>query len=204
MATITISRQFGAGGRTLGRMLAKRLGYRCIDEVIVKEISKEMNVSPGQVKGFEKEGGAGIMKFIDKVVVNIDYINRLISERYGYVDEKKYVDAVKTIVEALYQQGNVIIVGRGSQYILGNRKDVFHILLVNDLENRITFIEEKYQRKNDAKKIVNRADKNRAGFLSFFSDSQNHDDPLLYDLTINMKRVGLEKAEELVIALVSV
>ena len=62
MATITISRQFGAGGRTLGKKLAKKLGYYCADDVMVKEVAERMNVSSRQVKGFEKEGATNLMK----------------------------------------------------------------------------------------------------------------------------------------------
>ncbi len=202
MATITISRQFGAGGQTLGRRLAKTLGYHCVDEIVVREIAKEIKVSTDQVRAFEKDGGANLMKFIDKFVSG-DYINRLISGKYGYVDEKNYVEAVRTIIREVHRQGNVVIIGRGGQYILRDEKDVYHVLLVSNLEDRIRFIKEKYNLKDSAEKAVQRADKNRAGFLSFFSNNGNHDDPLLYDLTINTKKVSIEKAEALIIRLIS-
>lgn len=203
MATITISRQFGAGGRTLGRELARRLGYRCVDEVMVRDVAKEINVSPGQVRGFEKEGGANLMKFIDKLV-STDYIGRLISPKYGTLDEKKYVDTVRSIIQELHKQGNVIIIGRGSQYILNDSDDAYHILLVRELEDRFRFIAEKYEMKEaEAAKVVSRADKNRVGFLKFFSESRSHDNPLFYHLALNMNRMSLDKAADLVIDLVS-
>ena len=92
MTTITISRQFGAGGRTLGKKLAKRLGYYCADDVMVKEVADRMNVSPKEVQGFEKEGASNLMKILDRFLSG-DYISRLISDRYGYVYEKKYVES---------------------------------------------------------------------------------------------------------------
>ncbi len=204
MPTITISRQFGAGGRTLGRELARRLEYRCVDEVIIREVAKEINVCPEEVIGFEKEGGAKMMKFIDRLV-STDYINRLISAKYGYLDEKKYVDTVKSIIEELHNQGNVVIVGRGSQFILQNSDDAYHILLVSELKDRYAYIAEKYNMKEaDAVKAVNRADKNRQGFLKFFSEGRAPDDPLLYHLTLNMNRISLDKALDLVIELVPI
>jgi len=203
MTTITISRQFGAGGKTLGRMLEKSLGYRCVDEIMVREVAKQVNASESQVLGFEKGGGTGLMKFLDKFVTG-DYINRLIPSKYGYVDEKCYVDAVRSVVLALHKQGNVIIVGRGSQYILKDLEKTYHILLVGELGDRIRFIADQYQMKEaEAAKAVSLADKNRTGFLSFFSNSGDHDNPMSYDLTLNMRRVRLQQAEKLVIDLIS-
>ncbi len=202
MAVITISRQFGAGGITLGQQLAERLGYHYVDKALVGEVAKQLNVSPGAVRGFEKEGGTNLMKYFDRLVSQ-DYMQRLLSGEYGYLNEKSYVDSVKAIVEELYKQGNVVIIGRESQYILKDKPDVYHLLLVKDLEERVRFIEEKYQRKEDARKIVARADKNRQGMLRFFSDCGLQDDPLSYHLTINMTWVSMEKAMELVLSLVS-
>ncbi len=203
MTTITISRQFGAGGRTLGEKLAKKLGYYYADDVMVKEVADRMNVSPKEVEGFEKEGGTNLMKILDKFLSG-DYISRLISEKYGYVYEQKYVDSIRSIVKGLHNKGNVIILGRGSQYILQNEEDAFHLLLVQDVDERARFLSKKYDisDESEAKKTVNRADKLRDNFLSFFSDSENHDDPQFYDFALNMKRVNMDKAVDLIISMI--
>jgi len=202
MTTITISRQFGAGGRTLGEKLAKKLGYYYADDVMVKEVAERMNVSPKEVEGFEKEGGTNLMKILDKFLSG-DYISRLISEKYGYVYEQKYVDSIRSIVRGLYGKGNVIILGRGSQYILQDEEDVFHILLVQDVDDRARFLSKKYgiADEDEARKTVIRADKLRDNFLNFFTDSENHDAPRFYDLVLNMKRVSMDKALDLAVGM---
>ncbi|MDY7036568.1 MAG: cytidylate kinase family protein, partial [Thermodesulfobacteriota bacterium] len=58
MAVITISRQFGAGGKTLGEMIAKELNYRFLDETIIQEISKKAKVSKDWVKSVERTAGS--------------------------------------------------------------------------------------------------------------------------------------------------
>lgn len=201
MSTITISRQFGAGGRTLGKILSKKLGYYCADDVMVKEVADRMNVSTKSVQGFEKEGASNLMKILDKFISK-DYINRLISDRYGYVYEEKYVDSVKAIVQGLHNSGNVVIIGRGSQYILQDEENTFHILLMRELDDRANFLASKYDiNESEARKTVARADKLRENFLSFFTDNQNHDDPLYYDMTINMSQVSMDKAVDLILGL---
>ena len=64
MAVITISRQFGAGGKTIGQKVAEALGYTFIDEDIIQIIAEKAKVSPGWVESVEKEAGGKFSKFI--------------------------------------------------------------------------------------------------------------------------------------------
>ncbi len=144
------------------------------------------------------------MKILDKCLSG-DYISRLICDKYGYVYEQKYVDSIRSIVRGLHSKGNVVILGRGSQYILQDEEDVFHILLVQEVEDRARFLSKNYEIADvdEAMKTVIRADKLRGNFLSFFTDSENYDDPRFYDLSLNMKRVSLDKALDLVVGMIS-
>ena len=203
MAVITISRQFGSGGWTLGEKLAKRLEYRYADEDMIREVASKIGASPVQVLAFEKAGGSRLMKFLDKIVSK-DFIDRLISERYAYVDERGYVDVVKGIIQDLYWQGNAVIIGRGSQYILKDYQETWHILLVQNLELRIRFVMEKYKlSRDDSERAIKTRDQARNQFLTFFSEKQSHDDPMSYDLVLNMNRITMEKAEGLVTELIA-
>ena len=203
MAVITISRNFGSGGWTLGQRLAKRLGYRYVDEDMIKEVASKIGASPGQVMAFEKAGGTKLMKFLDKIVSK-KFIDRHITDKYAYVDSKGYVDVVRNIIQDLYWQGDVVIIGRGSQYILKDYQDAWHILLVKDLEARIQFMMDRYGlSRSDAERAIANRDQTRRQFLDFFSEKGSHDDPVSYDLVLNMNRLSLEKAEALVLALIS-
>jgi cytidylate kinase len=204
MAVITISRQFGAGARTLGERLGKTLGYRFVHEDMIKEVARLMKASDKQVRDFEKRGSTKLLKFLDKIV-NPDFITRLVADSYVIIDEKSYVDSVTSIIKRLYNEGNVVIIGRGSQFILKGYEDAYHILLVSDLEHRTRFLTDKYQlNENQALNAIKRADEIRSGFLSFFCpDTSFHDNPVTYHLAINMQRVSLEKAEEMIVKLIS-
>ena len=68
MAVITISRQFGAGGTTLGARLSKRLNYRYVNDELIKEVAKNVGVSSLQVRTFEKRGTSKLRKLLDKIV----------------------------------------------------------------------------------------------------------------------------------------
>lgn len=203
MAVITISRQFGAGGWTLGRRLGKTLGYRYVHEDMIKEVAAKINVSSDRIRALEQRGASRLDKFLDKLV-NPSYVDRLITDKYGYVDEQTYVDVVRDIVQELYQKGNVIIIGRGSQYVLRGYPDCWHLLMVGDLEARTRFVMDKYNlSESEAQKAIRKRDQVRLRFLSFFSDEGDHENPLYYDLVINMSRLSMEKAERMVLDLIA-
>jgi cytidylate kinase len=203
MAVITISRQIGAGGLTLGRRLAKGLRYRYVDEFMIREVADKIGVSPEDVRAFEKEGSTKLMKFLDKLVSK-DFINRVTSDRYKTVDEKKYLGVVTAIIRELYEQGDVVIVGRGGQYILKDLDNVWRILLVADWDTRIKTVMDSFRLSGpDAEKYIREKDRTRTNFLSLFAERERHDDPRSYDLVINMERLSMMKAEEMIINLIS-
>jgi len=198
MAVITVSRHFGAGGWTLGEKLAKRFGYRCIHEGMITEVAAKAKVTSEQIRALEEIGADKLMRFLHKLV-KTSYVERLTSDKYGFVDEKIYVDTVRNIIQELYEQGDVVIIGRGSQYILKGFANTWHLLLVGDLPDRIRFVMNKYQlSESEAEKGIKKRDQTRTRFLNFFSESKSHDDPLLYDLVLNMSRISMEKVEQLV------
>lgn len=203
MAVITISRQFGAGAWTLGERLSKRLGYRYVHSDMIKEVAAKVDVSSDQIRVLEERGHSNLLEFLDNLVA-ASYVKRIISDKYRFVDEKTYVNVVRSIIQELYKQGNVVIIGRGSQYVLKDFADTWHLLLVENLQYRIHSVMDKFNLKeHEAEKAIKRRDQIRARFLSFFSENKSHDDPLLYDLALNMRSISMEKAEDLVIDLVS-
>ena len=68
MAVITISRQFGAGGKTLGKMVADKLGYTFADDDIIQMVAETANVSPHWVETVEKEAGGKLSRVVSSMV----------------------------------------------------------------------------------------------------------------------------------------
>jgi len=201
MAVITISRQFGAGGNTLGRMIANELGYTFADQEIIQRIAKEANVSTKWVESFEKEAGSKVSRLIDKMVSQ-RLLDRILKEERGYLDEKIYLDYLVLIIAQVADEGDVVILGRGSQYILDDHPESFHILLIDRFENRVKFLMEHYDlSKRRASQIVSNEDKRRASLYSRLG-KRDYDNPSLYHLVLNMGKVDLKSASKLVCDLV--
>jgi len=201
MAVVTISRQFGAGGLTLGKMIANELGYMFADQDIVERVAKEANVSPHWVETVEKEAGGKLSRFISKMVSK-PLVDRILKDERGYIDEETYLDYIVLIIAQIADEGDVVILGRGSQYILNDHPDAYHILLINDFENRVKFMTENYDLSHaKAAQVVNREDKRRMSLYRKLGKA-DYDSSSLYHLVLNMARINLQQALKLVCGLV--
>ncbi|MBW1864148.1 MAG: cytidylate kinase-like family protein [Deltaproteobacteria bacterium] len=197
MAVLTISRQFGAGGITLGKMISDRLGYTFADTEIIQEIAREANVSPQWVESFEKEAGTKLSRVISSMVSQ-KWIDRILKDERGYLDEKIYLDYLVLIIAKMADEDNVVIIGRGSQYILDDHPDAFHILLVDEFENRVKFLIKRYNfSKKKATQVVTNEDKRRLNLFRKIH-KKDYDNPGHYHLVLNMNRLDLNMAENLV------
>ena len=203
MAVITISRQFGAGGITLGKMIAKKFGYTFADTEIIKMVAEMANVSTNFVNTVEKEAGGKFSKFISKTVSK-PLVGRILKDERGYIDEEIYLDYLVLIIAQMGDDGDVVILGRGSQYILNDHPDAYHILLINTFENRVRFMRDNYDlSQNRAVHVVKNEDKRRLNLYKKLGKT-DYDNPDLYHLVLNMGRISLDKASELICNLTNI
>jgi len=202
MAVITISRQFGAGGRTLGKLLAKKMGYTLLDEDLIQKVADKVNVSKDWVRSIEQEAGGTLLKFMSGLVAK-NYIERILGGDKGYIDEEIYVDALREIISQAAAEGNVVIVGRAGQYILQDYPGAIHVLLVAEKEDRLKFMEKNYSlSRQEAENVVDVYEKRRINLYRIFG-KQDYDRPGLYHMVLNMSRMDMDKALELVTGMLS-
>jgi len=201
MAVITISRQFGAGGKTLGKMVADEFGYTFADSEIIKSVAEMANVSTNFVETVEKEAGGKFSRFISKMVSK-PLVERVLKDERGYIDEEIYLDYLVLIIAQMGDDGNVVILGRGSQYILNDLPDAYHVLLIDEFENRVQFMKKYYDlSKSRATQAVRGEDKRRKNLYQKLGKT-DYDNSSLYHLVLNMNKVNLEQALKLVCNLV--
>lgn len=202
MSVITISRQFGAGGRSLGKLVAERLGYTYVDNEIIRIIAKKAKVSPHWVESIEKEAGGRLSKFISSMVPK-NLVARVLDDQRGYIDEEIYVDLLRRIIIDISKEGDAVIIGRGGQYILEGQPDVYSILIIGDKEYRAKFVEKGSELTyKQAVQAVNMDDKRRMNLYRQFG-RQDYDDPAPYHMVLNMSKLGVKKASDLVCKLVA-
>lgn len=201
MAVITLSRQFGAGGKTLGKMVADKLGYDFADNDIIQMVAEAANVSPQFVESVEKEAGSKLARVLSSMVSK-SLVDRVLKNERGYIDEQLYIDYLVVIIAQIAEEGNAVILGRGSQYILDDHPDAYHVLLIDDYENRIKFMVDHYDLPyNKASRVVASEDKRRMNLYRKIGKT-DYDKPSLYHMVLNMNRVSMDKALEMICTLV--
>ena len=204
MSVITISRHFGAAGKTLGRRLADTLGYYYADEDIIERAVVEMYSSPDWKRIIEEEPSDKLKRYISKLnPFGRSLMERPLSDDEVYIDGFHYVELLKLIITKIATDGKAVIVGRGGQYILHDFDDTYHLLLIATEKDRIKLIEDDYRVSNKkAIQIVKRMAKRRANLYSYF-DRKDYDDPDLYDIVLNMSLISVDRAEEIVYKLIA-
>ncbi|MCG6929895.1 MAG: cytidylate kinase-like family protein [Desulfofustis sp.] len=206
MSVITVSRQFGAGGKTLGSLVAERLGYTLVDEEIVELVAKEANVSPDWVDAIANETGSE--KLLERLLFKFGpfrkgYVNVSLETNPGYFDGHLYLSLLHKIIPQIAEQDNVVILGRGCQYILADHPDTYHFLLIADLEHRIDFVMEHYNLdRKQAQAVVDKQSARRLNLYRYF-DRTDYDQPVHYNMVFNMNRVTMEQAVQTVCLLVA-
>ncbi len=178
MTTITISRQLGSLGTTLGRMVAKRLGYRLAHRDVINRAA-HLTGSP------------------DMALATIDELG-LLGIEPDEQSYKAYLNAVRQVIESLAEKGNVVIVGRAGQSILQHRPDVLHVRVIAPIDVRVSRIVQAHGISEAAARAqVEDSDRYRANYLQRFYHVQ-WDAPGLYHLIINTGHMPLEDAAEVV------
>jgi cytidylate kinase len=202
MAVITISRQFGAGGRTIGQMVAKSLGYTFVGDEIVEMIAAKAKVSENWVASMEKEAGGKWLRFTS-TLVSKGLVDRVLGGERGDIDEEVYGDVLKKILNRIADEDNAVILGRGGQYLLRDRPNVFHVLLIDHVESRIKFLQARYNMSlPQAIKAVQNEDHRRANLFRHLG-RMDFDHPELYHIALNQGRVSLERSARMICRLVA-
>src|SRR5258707_1929109 len=125
MRAITISREYGSGGGEIAVRLAQRLGWQLVDHEVVVEVANALGVSEAEAEAHD-EHVEGLASRLLSSLQLVEPIMLVGSATLPDADERKYRDALYSVVEAAVAQGHVVIVGRGSQMLLAQRRDVFH------------------------------------------------------------------------------
>ncbi len=202
MSVLCLSRQFGAGGKTLGERLAKRLGWTFVYNDVLHQVAREAQVSLDWVEAVDKEAGDRLMRFISNLVPS-DFVERHLGDKLHDFNEKRYREFLSQVIKRIADHGKVVILGRGSQFILADCPDAYRVLLVAAHQDRVKFMMEHYDLTRDkAERLVEKEQRRRNRFLASLG-VEDPDDPSHYHLVLNTSLVSLDKAEEMIMGLVA-
>lgn len=201
MAVITISRQFGAGGKTLALKLADSLNYEIAHEQIIEQLAEKAKVSEDGVRAFEVEEEVDSSKS-GGLSSGRNFLDRVFDTGRKYMNGQTYLKLLYEIMPKVADQDDIVILGRGAQFILKDRPATYHVLLVADYADRVKFMQNQYGlSEEDARQAVAKQSKRRLKLMKVFS-AEDYDQPVHYNLVVNMSKVTMEQALEIVTELV--
>ena len=201
MAVVTISRQFGAGGWTLGERLSKKFGFHLVDKAVIDEIARREKMTPGWLDAIEKEASSKILDVLSKFVSSGIFYKAPGGQEGQEFQRKKYVDFLDRVMKPMAEKGGYVIVGRGAQFVLRRHPNVIHVMLVGEFEKRVDFLIDHYKlSRSDAENMVREREKQRAALATNVFDS-DIDDPSLYDIVLNTCKISFDWAVEAVSSL---
>jgi cytidylate kinase len=202
MAVLTISRQFGAGGRTLAERLCERFDFRLVDEFVIDELGRKAKVSPNWLTAMEKEATSTLLGLISNIVTSGLLYRTPAAPGEGF-ERRKYIDFLSKVMTSMANEGGCVFVGRGAQIVLKNHPKAFHVMLVAEHEDRVKFLLDRYGlSRPEAERMIKDKEKQRAAVASNIF-GQNIDDLGLYHLVLNTSRVRFDWAVDSVIDLFS-
>jgi cytidylate kinase len=201
MAVISIYKSYASGGRELGRLLAKNLGYQYVDKSLFQEIAEALHVSEGTLESFEQSRQYRISNTFSNLFTR-SYIQRIVGYDKSVVEEKEYQNSLEKLVLAVADEDNAVIIGRASHYFLRDRKTCFRFRVVAPMDFRLRYAVEKLGiSPAQAQNVIERRDRNHQWFQRSVC-GDNYDSPLLFHLTINTGLISIEKAADIMLSLV--
>ena len=193
-SVITIGRQFGSGGREIGRLLAEKYGIPFYDKELLEESSKHSGICEDL---FVRHDESVSNSFIYSLVMGTYPMNsdgRLNPEMP--LNQRIFLAQFDTIKKL--GQTPCVIVGRCADYVLSERKNKVSVFVTGDMHERKRRIAERYDiEKTKIEDFIRKTDKRRANYYEYYTDrkwgiAKN------YDLCLNSSLVGIEGAVKLI------
>ena len=185
---ITISREFGSGGRFIGEEVAKKLGISYYDKNIIGQIAEKSGLSPEYIQeNAELSPKKGLFAYA--------FSGRDIT---GKSVEDMVYEAQRNIILELAEKEPCVIIGRNADYILQDRDDVLNVFIHGDMPEKIKRITGLYNvKEKEAVKMMADTDKRRRTNYSFYTD-QNWGKASNYTLCLNSSQLGYDRCEMII------
>jgi cytidylate kinase len=184
MAIIVISHQMGTGGPEIGMALAKRLGYRYVDQELISDASRRYGLAEERLS-------------------HLDESKPSLFERFD-AETRRYITVIQTALLEFAEADNIVLMGRGGQWLLRGIPHVLRVRIAAPFELRVrnwirrtTELTGETPNQRAATDFVRRDDNDRAGRMKYLYEVDLAD-ALLYDIVVNMEKLSHEAAVEVI------
>ena len=182
---ITVSRQFGSGGRDIAKEVAKRLNIPCYDHELIEKVQKESGFTQEYINLNSENSSTGILTSMFGTTFGKDLV---------------WTSQCKVMYQ-IAQEGPCVIVGRCADYVLRKKADLLKVFIHADIKKRAERIASVYGEVNlSSEKKIKEKDKRRAAYYSYYTDmewglAKN------YDISLDSGKFGIDKCVEIIVDL---
>ncbi len=204
MRAVTVSREYGSGGGEIAARLARKLGWQLVDHGVIEQAARELDVYETEVEKHDEEY---VESRLSRILNRIQHLATSLPTPGAALgsalpppatETRAYQDTLRQIITAATNTGHVVIVGRGGQSLLADRRDVLHVRVVAPLDRRVAYVARREGLPMDAARTrVQAKDRARGRYMQTQYHCQ-HEDPHLYDLVIDTAVLNLDNAVDLI------
>lgn len=192
---ITISRQCGSGGHTIGQLVAEKLGIPLYDKKILEEVAKRSGLAEDVI---ETEGEYSTSSLLFGIAMGI--YNGWDATQRENMPLREQINAYQTeFIREVAEKGACVIVGRCADYVLRERTDCINVYIYGKEDDRVKRVIEEHRVSDfEAEMHVKKRDKKRAAHYKYITD-QEWGDMKNYNLCLDSSKLGIEKCVELIL-----
>ena len=191
---ITIGREFGSGGHEIGMKLAEKLGIKCYDKELLELAAKESGLCEELFASQDEKPTNSFLYSLVMDTYSLGYTNSYVDMPINHKVFLAQFDAIKKLAE----RESCVIVGRCSDYILRDRKDVLNVFIHADFEYRKNRVVSVYGQNEFAPdKRIKDKDKRRIAYYKYYTD-RKWADAKNYQLCLDSGALGIDKCVELI------
>ena len=181
---VTISREFGSGGRTIGRKLAEELGIPCYDAELIQQLAQESGFSEDYIRDAGEYAPGG-------------YLSLLSNRAFALTNEDVLWELQYKVITDLAEKGPCVIVGRCADYILRDTADCLKVFIHADMNFRAKRIVEVYgEREQSPEQRLRDKDKRRAAYHRFYT-SMKWGHAQNYHICLDSGKLGIDSCVEI-------
>lgn len=194
---ITIERGFGSGGKTVGVILAERLGVEYYDRDLSRLSSEFSGIDERLFVQFDQNVRSRLFRKYSPA----DLKAVLSPDDEKFVSDDNLFRLQARVISDLAEHENCIIIGRCSGFVLKGKPNLLSVYVHAPMENCVANAQQRYGFSADeARKVITQADANRRRYYKYYTGGLDMEDACNYDLTINTAEITFEQAADMIMA----
>ncbi len=193
---LTVAREYGSGGACIARAVSERLGWELLDKELVFEIARAMHVEPELVGQFDEKVDSWLHRLSRRSLCRGAFEGVAAVTKEDLFDAETTAELAGRLIEAAHERGNCVIVGRGAQCLLQNRRDALHVFIYAPLAQRIARARSRVPRGYDVEHFIRSVDRQRAEYIRFHYGC-DWTDPHLYHMLISSE-IGEDRVASII------